>query len=133
MAKQQQQPITVALVRESGQKGYYTEVAHPLIRADGWLFDRTNARWYSPENVLSVTTFEPKTWDGNGLKPGMLCLYNCWLGVTSERPGGMEKIPVVLISRDAKRKLWSVLINGTDRLIPERSLEPAEVRQDAPS
>jgi hypothetical protein len=36
MAKQ---PITVALVRESGQKGYYTEVADPLVRADGWLFD----------------------------------------------------------------------------------------------
>lgn len=133
MAKQQQQPITVALVREGGQKGYYAEVAHPLVRADGWLFDRNNARWYSPENVLSVTTFNPRAWDGNGLKPGMLCLYNSWVGVTAERPGGMEKIPVVLISRDAKRKLWTVLINGADRLIPERSLEPAEVRADAPA
>jgi hypothetical protein len=45
----------------------------------------------------------------------------------------MEKIPVVLIIKDAKRKQWTVLINGTDRLIPERSLEPAEVRQDASS
>ena len=130
MAKQQQ-PITVALVREGGQKGYCTQVAHPMIRADGWLFDRNQARWYSPENVLSVTTFNPRPWDGNGLKPGMLCLYNSWLGVTHERPGGFEKIPVVLISRDAKRKLWTVLINGADRLIPERSLEPAEVRADA--
>jgi len=104
-----------------------------MIRADGWLFDRNQARWYSPENVLSVTTFNPRPWDGNGLKPGMLCLYNSWLGVTAERPGGYGKIPVVLISRDAKRKLWTVLINGTDRLIPERSLEPAEIRADAPA
>ena len=128
MAKQ---PITVALVRENGQRGYYTEVADPLVRADGWLFDRNKARWYSPENVLSVTTFEPRRWDGNDLKPGMLCLYNCWLGVTSARPTGMEKLSVVLISRDAKRQLWTVLINGTDRLIPERSLEPAEVITNA--
>ena len=128
MAKQ---PITVALVRENGQRGYYTEVADPLVRADGWLFDRNKARWYSPENVLSVTTFEPRRWDGNGLKPGMLCLYSSWLGVTSERPTGFEKLSVVLISRDAKRQLWTVLINGTDRLIPERSLEPAEVITNA--
>ena len=130
MAKQ---PITVALVRESGQKGYYTEVADPLVRADGWLFDRNQARWYSPENELSVTTFEPRRWDGNDLKPGMLCLYNCLLGVTSARPTGMEKLSVVLISRDAKRQLWTVLINGTDRLIPERSLEPAEVITNVPA
>ena len=128
MAKQ---PITVALVRESGRRGYYAEVADPLVRADGWLFDRNKARWYSPENVLSVTTFEPRRWDGNGLKPGMLCLYNCWLGATSARPTGMEKLSVLLISRDTKRKLWTVLINGTDRLIPERSLEPAEVITNA--
>ena len=128
MAKQ---PITVALVRESGRRGYYAEVADPLVRADGWLFDKNQARWYSPENVLSVTTFEPRRWDGNGLKPGMLCLYSCWLGVTSARPGGFEKLSVVLISRDAKRQLWTVLINGTDRLIPERSLEPAEVITNA--
>jgi len=127
------QPITVALVREGGQKGYCTQVANPMIRADGWLFDRNKARWYSPENVLSVTTFEPRAWDGNGLKAGMLCLYNYWRGVTSERPGGFEKVNVVLISRDGKRKLWTVLIDGEARLIPERSLEPAEVREDAPA
>ena len=130
MAKQ---PITVALVRESGRRGYYAEVADPLVRADGWLFDKKQARWYSPENVLSVTTFEPKPWDGNGLKPGMLCLYNCWLGATSARPTGMEKLSVLLISRDAKRKLWTVLINGADRRIPERSLEPAEVITNVPA
>jgi hypothetical protein len=130
-SKKKHEPITIAIVREIAQKGYCIQVQDPVIRADGWLFDRNNARWYSPENVLSVTTFEPRAWDGNGLKSGMLCLYNSWLGVTSERPSGMEKIPVVLISRDAKRKLWTVLINGAERLIPERSLEPAEVRADA--
>jgi len=124
MAKKEYAPITVAFVREHGLSGFYSEVGNPKIRADGWLFDTNNTRWYSPENVLSVTTFVPKPWDGNGLKPGMLCLYNTWLGVTSERPTGMEEITVLLISRDAKRRLWNVLVNGAERLLPERVIVP---------
>jgi hypothetical protein len=118
----QHEPITVALIRDIGQRGYYGEVINPSIRSDGWLHDNTNNRWYSPDNVLSITTFTPRTWDGNGLKPGMLCQYNAWLGVTSERPTGMEKISVML-TRKLKTKWW-VLINGSERLLPERSLEP---------
>ena len=124
VAMKKYEPITIAIVREIAQKGYCIQVQNPVIRADGWLFDGLHARWYSPDNVLSVTTFTPRSWDGNSLKPGMLCLYNCWLGVTSERPTGMEEITVLLISRDGKRKLWTVLINGNQRLLPERSIVP---------
>lgn len=122
MAKKEYAPITVALIRDIGQRGYCGEVINPAIRSDGWLHDKNNNRWYSPDNVLSVTTFTPRTWDGNGLKPGMLCLYNAWLGATSERPTGYEKLSVMLI-RKQKTKWW-VLINGSERLLPERSLEP---------
>ena len=117
--------MTVAFVRDISQRGYCSEVYNPRVRADGWLFDDINSRWVSPDNVISVTTFTPRAWDGNGLKPGMLCEYKAWLGVTSERPTGIETVSVLLVSRDARKKRWTILLpNNTQLTVREGQLVP---------
>ena len=124
--------ITVAFVRDISQRGYCIEVYNPRIRADGWLFDGINSSWFSPDNVISVTTFTPRAWDGNGLKPGMLCEYKAWLGVTSERPTGIETCNVILVSRDARTKRWDIVLpNNTKLTVKERLLVPVMETPDA--
>lgn len=130
--KAHKEAITVAFVRDISQRGYCSEVYSPRVRADGWLFDDINSRWISPDNVISVTTFTPRAWDGNGLKPGMLCEFKTWLGVTSERPTGIETVSVFLVSRDAKKKRWDVLLpNGVKVSTKEQYLVPVMETPDA--
>lgn len=117
--------ITVAFVRDISQRGYYSEVYNPSVRADGWLFDPNRGRWISPDNVISISTFTPKAWDGNGLVPGMLCEYKAWLGVTSERPTGVEILNVLLVRKDARTKKWVIVLpNNTLIAVKEGHLVP---------
>lgn len=116
---------TIALVRDIHQRGYYKEILNPVVRPDGWILDRNHREWFSPTNVLSVTTFTPGKWDGNDLKPGTICSLDIWKGVTSERTTGYESVPVVVIGRNAKKKAYEVLMpDGSKGVIGERKLVP---------
>lgn len=126
------EPCTIALVRDIHQRGYFKEILDPIIRSDGWVQDPVRREWYSPGNVLSVMTFTPRKWDGNDLKPGMICHLNLWKGVTSARPTGYENVPVVIIDRDVKRKLYTVLLPDGGRFnVGERKLVPLMDGPDA--
>ena len=118
-------PVTIAIVRDISQRGYYSEIYDCRVRADGWLFDPGFGQWFSPDNVISVSTFTPRAWDGNGLKVGMLCEYKSWVGVTSARPTGLEVVSVLLVRRDAIKKRWEILMPGGEtRTVKERNLVP---------
>jgi hypothetical protein len=82
MAKQEQEhePVTIAIVRDIHQRGYYSEITNPRVRSDGWLYDPHRGTWYSPDNVINVTTFTPRKWDGNAIVPGTLCAWSVWKG-----------------------------------------------------
>ena len=118
-------PVAIAIVRDISQRGYYSEIYDCRVRADGWLFDPSLGQWFSPDNVISVSTFTPRAWDGNGLKSGMLCEYKSWVGVTSARPTGLEVVSVLLVRRDAMKKRWEILMpSGETRTVKERNLVP---------
>jgi hypothetical protein len=130
--KAHKEAITVALVRDISQRGYCSEVYRPRVRADGWLFDPNAGRWISPDNVISISTFTPRAWDGNGLKAGMLCEYKAWLGVTSERPTGVEMLNVLLVRRDARAKKWVIVLpNNTQLTVKDGHLVPVMGASDA--
>jgi hypothetical protein len=123
---------TIALVRDIHQRGYYKEILNPIIRPDGWILDQNHREWFSPTNVLSVTTFIPQKWDGNDLKPGTICNLDIWRGATSERTTGYETVPVVVIGRSAKNKAYEVLMpDGSKGVVGERKLVPLMDEPDA--
>lgn len=125
-------PKTIALVRDFFQRGYFKEIEDPVVRADGWLQDPIRREWYSPSNVLSVTTFTPRKWDGNGLKPGTLCKIDVWMGVTSERPTGYDTELVIIVKHNASKKIYEVMSSTRGLLkIGERRLVPVEDGPDA--
>jgi hypothetical protein len=121
----EQEPVTIALVRDIHQRGYYSEITNPIVRPDGWIQDPTNQCWYSPDNVLNLTTFTPRKWEGNGIQPGTLCAWRIWKGVTSERPTGYEDLTVVVLNRNAGKRCYTVVMpDGSRKLLPERKLVP---------
>jgi hypothetical protein len=126
-------PVTVAIVRDIHQRAYYSTLVNPIVRPDGWVMDREKREWYSPDNVISLSTFTPRKWDGNGLQPGTLCEISVWLGVTSERPTGYETELVTIISRDAAKRVYTILMSdGTRRTMGEGRLVPVMAAPDAP-
>lgn len=126
------EPFTVALVRDVHQRGGYSEIPNPVVRPDGWLQDPIRLWWYSPSNVLSVTTFTPSKWDGNGLKPGTLCQVDVWKGVTSERPRGYDTELVVVVKRNASKRLYEVMSSTLGLLkVAERRIVPVLDAPDA--
>jgi hypothetical protein len=126
------EPCTVALVRDVHQRGGYSEILNPVVRPDGWLQDPVQLQWYSPSNVLSVTTFTPRKWDGNGLKPGTLCQVDVWKGVTSERPSGYDTELVVVVKRSASWRLYEVMSSALGLLkVAERQIVPVLDAPDA--
>lgn len=126
-------PVTVAIVRDIHQRGYYSILIDPIVRPDGWVMDREKREWYSPDNVISLSTFTPRKWDGNGLQPGALCEILVWAGVTSERPTGYDTELVTIISHDAVKRLYTVLMSDGARLVVrDRQIVPVMVAQDAP-
>ena len=128
----QHEPVTIAIVRDIHQRGYYSQVTNPIIRDDGWLYDQHMAAWYSPDNVINVTTFTPRKWDGNGIEPGTLCNFKLWKGVTSERPTGYEDMTVVILSRHAGKRGYNVIMpDGKKKLLGERKLVPIQGMQNA--
>jgi hypothetical protein len=136
MAKQEKvhEPVTIALVRDISQRGHYSEVRDPLVREDGWLRDPQTSRWFSPDNVINVTTFTPRKWDGNGIQPGTLCAWRVWKGVTSERPTGYEDETVVVLNRNAAKKCYTVVMpDGQRKLLPEGKIVPLLEPQNAPT
>jgi hypothetical protein len=136
VAKQQKEhePVTIAIVRDIHQRGYYSEITNPQVRSDGWLYDHHNGSWYSPDNVISLETFTPRTWDGNSIEPGTLCNYKVWMGATSERPTGYDDVTVVILNRNAAKKCYNVIMpTGQRKLLPERKLVPVLGDQNAPT
>ena len=134
MVKQEQEhePVTIAIVRDIHQRGYYSEITNPRVRSDGWLCDPHRGTWYSPDNVISVTTFTPRKWDGNAIEPGTLCAWSVWKGVTSERPTGYEDQTVVILNRNAGKRCYTVIMpDGQRKLLPERKLVPILGGQNA--
>lgn len=129
---QEHEPVTIALVRDIHQRGYYNQVTNPKIREDGWLYDYTRGAWYSPDNVINVTTFTPRKWDGNAIQPGTLCNFRTWVGVTSERPTGYEDVTVVILNRHAGKRAYNVIMpDGKRKLLSERKVVPILGGQDA--
>lgn len=126
-------PVTVAIVRDIHQRVYHSNLINPIVRDDGWVMDREKREWYSPDNVISLSTFTPRKWDGNGLQPGALCEILVWAGVTSERPTGYDTELVTIISRDAAKRVYTVLTSDGARLtVRDRRIVPVMVAQDAP-
>ena len=126
------EPITIALVRDIHQRGYYSQIVNPQIREDGWLYDPTLTAWYSPDNVISVSTFTPRKWDGNAIPPGTLCNFKLWKGVTSECPTGFEDVKVVILNRHAGKRSYNVIMpDGKRKLLGERRIAPVPGGQDA--
>lgn len=127
------EPITIVIVRDIHQRGYHSTLTNPVVRDDGWVMDRERREWYSPDNVISLSTFTPRKWDGNGLKPGALCEIPVWMGVTSERPTGYDMELVTIISRDAAKRAYTILMSdGSRRTMGERRIAPIMVVPDAP-
>ena len=126
------EPRTVALVRDIHQRGGYSEIQNPVVRPDGWLQDPIRRQWYSPSNVLSVTTFTPRKWDGNDLKPGTLCQIDVWKGVTSERPHGYDTELAVVVKRNASKRLYEVMSSTLGLMnVAERRIVPVLDAPDA--
>lgn len=127
------EPITIAIVRDIHQRGYYSEILNPIVRADGWIQRPSNSQWYSPDNVISTVTFTPRKWDGNGIQPGTLCALSVWKGTTSERPTGYEDTTVVVLNRNAAKKCYTVIMpDGQRKLLPETRIVPLLEQQNAP-
>jgi hypothetical protein len=127
MGKQQTEhkPVVIALVRDIHQRGWFKQIVYPLIRADGWIQDANGGNWYSRDNVISITEFTPRKWDGNGLEVGMLCELERWLGVTTDRPTGFETQQVMIISRSASKRACTVLLPDGGKInVGERKLAP---------
>lgn len=134
MAKQEveHEPITIAIVRDIHQRGYYSEILNPIVRADGWLQSPSTHAWFSPDNVISLVTFTPRKWDGNGIEPGTLCAWRAWKGATSERPTGYEDETVVVLNRNAAKKCYTVIMpDGQRKLLPETRIVPLLEPQNA--
>lgn len=131
-SKKVHEPTTFALVRDISQREYFSLIKDPQVRADGWLYDPHHNAWFSPDNVISISTFTPRTWDGNGIKPGALCNYRVWMGITSGRPTGYEDQTVLILNRNAAKKCYNVIMpDGQRKLLPERRLVPVLESQDA--
>lgn len=130
--KQEHEPVTIAIVRDIHQRGYHSLITNPRVRLDGWVQDPHCEVWYSPDNVISMTTFTPRRWDGNAIKPGTLCAWTVWKGVTSERPTGFEDQIVVILNRNASKRCYTVIMpDGQRKLLPERKLVPILGGQNA--
>lgn len=128
------EPITIAIVRDIHQRGYYSEILNPIVRADGWILDRSKQRWFSPDNVISMSTFTPRKWDGNAIEPGTLCAWTIWKGVTSDRPTGYEDETVIVLNRNAAKKCYTVIMsNGQRKLLQETKIVPLLEPQNAPT
>lgn len=116
---------TIAIVRDQGQRGWFSQIDDPVIRPDGWVQNPFSSCWFSPENVISILTFTPRKWDGNSLIPGTICELPVWVGATSECPSGREIQYVVVIGRDKKRTHYTVLMSdGSTRSVLDKALVP---------
>lgn len=118
-------PVTIAIVRDIHQRSYHSIIIGARVRPDGWVMDPSKREWYSPDNVISLSTFTPRKWDGNSLQPGTLCEIQVWQGATSTRPTGYETELVTVIEHDHKRRCYVLLTSEGQRLtIGERRVVP---------
>ena len=118
--------VTIALVRDIHQRSYFNQIIDPEIRKDGWVRDLKRDEWYSPDNVISITRFEARKWDGNNIKPGTLCERESW----SRSNGKLirEKDHVIILNRNAAKRVYNVIDGqGRKAVVAERRLVPVMV------
>ncbi len=115
--------VTIALVRDIHQRSYFSQIIDPEIRKDGWVRDLKRDEWYSPDNVLSITKFETRKWDGNDIKPGTLCEKENWAWNNGQST--REKDHVIVLNRNPTKRVYNVIDGqGRKTSIGERRLVP---------